>query len=164
MGTTQSTLYNCGHLLPSYNHFSNKNSLANRSNLLSFYFIYVTYHYSNPNPKIHQKLHKMYLSSPPPFGRRWRWVLDPYHSLHLNQKNMSDNLLLYISSIICALLTIYQIFNRQKRAGILSAITHLQLLPKGGGIITPICYNTIPTSLFKPSSLREELEVGISYA
>ena len=77
---------------------------------------------------------------------------------------MSDNLLLYISSIICALLTIYQIFNRQKRAGILSAITHLQLLPKGGGIITPICYNTIPISLFKPSSLREELEVGISYA
>ncbi len=76
---------------------------------------------------------------------------------------MSDNLLLYISSIICALLTIYQIFNRQKRAGVLSAITHLQLLPKGGGMITPICYNTIPTSLFKPSSLREELEVGISY-
>ena len=35
---------------------------------------------------------------------------------------MSDNLLLYISSIICALLTFYQIFNRQKRAGVLSAI------------------------------------------
>ena len=41
---------------------------------------------------------------------------------------MSDNLLLYISSIICALLTIYQIFNRQKRAGILSAIVLCRLL------------------------------------
>ena len=38
---------------------------------------------------------------------------------------MSDNLLLYLSSIICVLLTIYQIFNRQKRAGILSAIVLL---------------------------------------
>ena len=38
---------------------------------------------------------------------------------------MSDNLLLYLSSIICALLTIYQIFNRQKRASILSAIVLL---------------------------------------
>lgn len=38
---------------------------------------------------------------------------------------MSDNLLLYLSSIICALLTIYQIFNRQKRAGLLSAIVLL---------------------------------------
>ena len=38
---------------------------------------------------------------------------------------MSDNLLLYLSSIICILLTIYQIFNRQKKAGILSAIVLL---------------------------------------
>ncbi len=38
---------------------------------------------------------------------------------------MSDNLLLYLSSIICILLTIYQIFNRQKKAGVLSAIVLL---------------------------------------
>ena len=38
---------------------------------------------------------------------------------------MNEDILLYISSIICALLTIYQIFNRQKRAGILSAIVLL---------------------------------------
>lgn len=35
---------------------------------------------------------------------------------------MSDNLLLYLSSIICILLTIYQIFNHQKGIGILSSI------------------------------------------
>ena len=38
---------------------------------------------------------------------------------------MDEDILLYISSIICALLTIYQIFNRQKRAGILPAIVLL---------------------------------------
>ena len=38
---------------------------------------------------------------------------------------MSDNLLLYLSSIICILLTFYQIFNRQKKVGILSAIVLL---------------------------------------
>mgnify|MGYP000859348293 CR=1 FL=1 len=38
---------------------------------------------------------------------------------------MDEDILLYISSIICILLTIYQIFNRQKKAGILSAIVLL---------------------------------------
>lgn len=35
---------------------------------------------------------------------------------------MDEDILLYISSIICALLTIYQIFNHQKGIGILSSI------------------------------------------
>ena len=38
---------------------------------------------------------------------------------------MDEDILLYISSIICILLTIYQIFNRQKKASILSAIVLL---------------------------------------
>ena len=35
---------------------------------------------------------------------------------------MDEDRLLYISSIICALLTLYQIFSRQKGTGVLSAI------------------------------------------
>ena len=38
---------------------------------------------------------------------------------------MSDNLLLYISSICCVLLTIYQLCGRHKRTGALSAIALL---------------------------------------
>ena len=39
--------------------------------------------------------------------------------------DMSDNLLLYISSISCVLLTIYQLCGRHKRTGALSAIVLL---------------------------------------
>lgn len=35
---------------------------------------------------------------------------------------MDEDRLLYISSIICALLTLYQMFSRQKGTGVLSAI------------------------------------------